>query len=69
VGATSLRSASSHQVADWTDLDGVRGDLGGSYELVAELDEDTAGYGSVAGPTANGGAGFEPIGTVGSEFT
>jgi hypothetical protein len=69
VGATSLRSASSHQVADWTDLDGVRGDLGGSYELVADLDEDTAGYDSVAGPTANGGAGFDPIGTVGSEFT
>jgi len=69
VGATSLRSTSSHQIADWTDLDGVRGDLGGSYELVADLDEDTAGYDSVAGPTTNGGAGFDPVGTNSNPFT
>jgi hypothetical protein len=49
------------QICDWYDLDAVRDNLGGSYILMNDLDSTTAGYAELAGPTANGGKGWQPI--------
>jgi len=51
------------EIQDWYDLDAVRNNLGGSYILMNDLDSTTAGYEELASPTANGGKGWEPIGT------
>lgn len=50
------------QINDWYDLDAVRDNPGGSYILMNDLDSATPGYEQLAGPTANGGKGWEPIG-------
>jgi len=57
------------EIRDWYDLDAVRGNLSGSYLLVNDLDSTTAGYTELASNTANGGMGWEPIGTSGDGFT
>ena len=57
------------EIEDWNDLDKVRDDPDGEYVLVADLDENTTGYETVAGPTANGGLGFAPIGTASGGFS
>ncbi len=54
---------------DWYDLDAVRNNLTASYILMNDLDSTTAGYEELASPTANGGKGWQPIGTYGSPFT
>jgi hypothetical protein len=51
------------EVWDWYGLDAIRGDLDGYYLLMSDLDSSSAGYEELAGPTANGGKGWEPIGT------
>ena len=51
------------EIWDWYDLDAVRDNLGGSYILMNNLDSTTPGYISLASPTANGGKGWDPIGT------
>jgi len=43
------------QISDWTDLDAVRNDLTADYELVNDLDQNTAGYSGI-------GDAFDPIG-------
>jgi len=53
------------QIWDWYDLDAIRGNLGGSYILMNDLDSTTAGYTELASKTANGGKGWQPIGTTG----
>jgi hypothetical protein len=50
------------EIRDWYDLNAIRDNLCGSYILVNDLDSTTAGYEELASPTANGGAGWEPIG-------
>jgi hypothetical protein len=50
------------EIRDWHDLDAVRGNLTGSYILMNDLDSTTAGYEALAGPTANEGRGWDPIG-------
>ena len=49
-------------VRDWYDLDAIRDNLSGSYVLMNDLDSTTAGYEELAGPTANEGKGWQPIG-------
>ena len=56
-------------VWDWYDLDAIRDNLGGSYILMNDLDSTTAGYTELASPTANGGHGWQPIGTEPQPFT
>jgi len=56
------------EIADWNDLDNIRNNLSEDYELLNDLDQNTPGYGSVASSSANGGAGFDPIGEYNSEF-
>ena len=50
------------EVNDWFDLDSVRNDLGNDVEFQSDLNKATAGYKELAGPQANGGAGWDPIG-------
>jgi hypothetical protein len=53
------------QIWDWYDLYAIRDNLGGSYVLMNDLDSTTAGYTVLASETANGGKGWQPIGTTG----
>jgi uncharacterized repeat protein (TIGR02543 family) len=58
------------EIEDWYDLDAVRGDLGGTYLLMNDLDSTTPGYEELASPTANMGKGWDPIGfAYGDPFT
>ena len=50
------------EIRDWYDLDAVRDNLCVSCILMNDLDSTTPGYKELASPTANGGAGWEPIG-------
>jgi hypothetical protein len=56
------------EIRDWYDLDAIRDNLGGSYLLMSDLDSTTAGYEELANPTANGGKGWEPIGSLGTRL-
>jgi hypothetical protein len=54
----------TQEIWDWHDLDAIRDNLGGRYVLMNDLDSTTAGYEELASATANGGKGWEPIGSV-----
>ena len=51
------------EVQTWYDLDAVRNNLNGNHILMNDLDSAAAGYEELASPTANGGKGWQPIGT------
>ena len=51
-------------VWDWYDLNATRDDLYGIYILMNDLNSTTPGYEELAGPTANGGKGWQPIGST-----
>ena len=55
------------EIRTWHELDAIRDNLGGSYVLVNDLDSTTAGYEELAGPTANDGRGWQPIGSVSTD--
>ena len=57
------------EIQDWYDLDDVRNNLDGNHILMNDLDSTTAGYEELASPTANGGKGWQPIGTIDNQFT
>ena len=57
------------EITDWFDLDAVREDMAGEYVLVTDLDETTTGYDEIAGPDANDGREFDPIGEFSDGFT
>jgi hypothetical protein len=57
------------EIQDWYDLDAIRNNLDSSYILMNDLDSTTAGYEELASPTANGGKGWEPIGTYDDQFS
>ena len=52
------------EIWDWYDLHAVREATGSRCFLMNGLDYTTAGYAEVAGATANGGRGWQPIGTA-----
>jgi hypothetical protein len=56
------------EIWDWGDLDAIRKNLSATYILMNNLDYTTANYTELAGPTANGGDGWEPIGTRNDPF-
>ena len=56
------------EIQNWYDLDAVRDNLDGNYILMNDLDFATPGYEELASPTANGGKGWQPIGTFVSEY-
>jgi len=51
-------------VWDWYDLNTIRDDMYGIYILMNDLNSTTPGYEELAGPTANGGKGWQPIGST-----
>ena len=51
------------EIRTWYDLDAVRNNLRGHHILMNDLDSTTDGYEELASPTANGGRGWQPIGT------
>jgi hypothetical protein len=51
-------------VWDWYDLNAIRDDLLGIYILMNDLNSTTPGYEELASPTANGGKGWQPIGST-----
>ena len=56
-------------VRDWYDLDAIRDNPGGSYLLMNNLDSTTLGYEELASSIANGGKGWQPIGTFSGTFS
>jgi hypothetical protein len=50
------------EIRTWYDLDDVRDNLEGHHTLMNDLDSTTAGYEELAGPTADEGKGWYPIG-------
>lgn len=61
-GNYSINATFAREVADWHDLHAMRHNPGGTYILTDNLHSGTAGYAERAGPTANDGRGWEPIG-------
>jgi hypothetical protein len=57
------------QIRDWYDLHAIRNNLGGRYCLMNDLDSGTPGYRVLASAMANGGQGWQPIGTSGDPFS
>jgi hypothetical protein len=57
------------EIRNWHDLYAIRGNLGGHYLLMNDLDSTTAGYGELAGNAANQGKGWQPIGSSDDPFT
>lgn len=57
------------EIRDWYDLHAVRYHPGNSYILMNDLDATTAGYEELAGPEANGGKGWQPIGGSRNPFS
>jgi hypothetical protein len=45
-------------------LNAIRNNPAGRYRLMNDLDSATPGYVELAGPAANGGKGWEPIGSL-----
>jgi hypothetical protein len=56
-------------IYNWEDLDEIRENLRGSYLLMNDLTATTLYYGDLAGPDANDGKGWAPIGTYEKPFT
>ncbi|MDH4068264.1 MAG: hypothetical protein OEU97_04920 [Dehalococcoidia bacterium] len=57
------------EIRTWHDLAAISGNLNGDYTLMNDLDSTTPGYQNLAGPTANGGKGWQPIGDLIDGFT
>jgi len=60
--AGSGTTVSPYQIADWHHLDSMRSYRRKHFVLLNDLDATTAGYAEIAGPAANGGEGWRPIG-------
>lgn len=58
-----------YQISSWTDLADVNNDLDAHYVLTEDLDENTEGYDSFASSTANGGNGWDPLGSETIKFS
>jgi hypothetical protein len=63
-GGYSITANFAKGIYDWYNLDAIRENLGGSYVLMNDLDSTTAGYTELASQRANGGEGWEPIGSL-----
>ncbi len=62
VGGNNNGPSQDLEIHTWYDLDAIRDNLDGNHRLMNDLDSTTAGYGELAGPTANGGEGWQSIG-------
>jgi hypothetical protein len=57
------------EIRNWHDLHAIRGNLGGHYLLMNDIDSNTAGYVELVSSAANEGKGWQPIGTFDNPFT
>jgi hypothetical protein len=57
------------EIRDWYDLHAIRNNPAGTYVLMNDLDRTAPGYEQLAGPIANQGRGWQPIGTSDEPFT
>jgi serpin B len=64
----TARFVEGQEIRDWDDLDAIRNNLGGSHILMNDLDSTTPGYNGTASETADGGKGWQPIGTFTGSF-
>jgi hypothetical protein len=62
VGGADTPPSQNLEIRTWYDLDAIRNNLAGNHTLMNDLDSTTLGYEELAGPTANGGKGWQPIG-------
>jgi hypothetical protein len=62
VGCNGHTPSQNLEIRTWYDLDAVRNNLEGNHILMNDLDHTTLGYEELAGPAANGGKGWQPIG-------
>ena len=62
-------AADPYQIGNWSHLDSVREYPAAHFTLVNDLNETTADYDEYANETANGGAGWEPIGDAKTPFS
>ena len=60
----SITANFTAEIWDWHDLHAIGDNLNGDYLLMNDLDSTTAGYEELVSPTANGGKGWEPIGSL-----
>jgi hypothetical protein len=56
------------EIRTWYDLYAVRDNLTGNHTLMNDLDPTVVGYTELASPIANGGKGWQPIGTFTGTF-
>jgi hypothetical protein len=63
-GGYSVTANFAKGIWDWYDLDAIRDNLSGSYVLMNDLDSTIPGYVELASPAANGGKGWEPLGSL-----
>jgi hypothetical protein len=56
------------EIRTWYDLAAVRDNLCGNHTLMNDLNSSTSGYEELAGPMANGGRGWLPIGLSDIEY-
>jgi hypothetical protein len=56
------------QISTWAGLAGIKDDLTGDYVLTANLDANSTGYSTYAGPTANNNTGWIPLSTFTGTF-
>jgi len=64
-GNYTIVATFAKEIRDWHDLNAMRvSNCVHYYVLMNDLDSTTAGYEALAGPNANGGKGWEPLGTV-----
>jgi hypothetical protein len=59
-----IRAHFAKEVWNWHDLHAIRDDRHSDYILMNDLDSTTPGYTELAGPDANQGQGWEPIGSL-----
>ena len=68
-GSGAGTSGDPYQITSWAQLDEVRDDLTAHYLLMNDLGSGDTGYDTYASSSANSGAGWEPIGVVGNNFS
>ena len=70
LSATVVAESPVVEIRDWYDLHAITNNLSSHYVLMNDLDATTAGYEELAGPAANEGEGWEPIGIyeIGGSF-
>ncbi len=63
VGCVYTLPSRNLEIRTWYDLNLIRDNLAGNHTLMNDLNSTTPGYEELASPTANGGKGWQPIGT------